>query len=36
MKQKSSYRPTRTESVLAWVFTLGAGVAFVALLLRSL
>ena len=36
LKPKSAYRPTRLESVLAWVFTAGAGVALLVFVLRFL
>ena len=36
LKPKSAYRPTRPETVLAWVFTAAAGVVVAWLVLRDL
>jgi hypothetical protein len=36
LKQKSSYRPTRTERVLAWIVTGASAVAVVAFLVRRI
>jgi hypothetical protein len=36
LKEKSSYRPTRTERVLAWVVTCASALAVVIFLARRL
>ena len=36
LKEKSSYRPTRPETVVAWILTLGAGIAVAWFVLRQL
>jgi hypothetical protein len=36
LKEKSSYRPTRLEAVLAWIFTVAAGIALAWFVLRDL
>jgi len=35
LKEKSSYRPKRHETVLAWVFTVASGAALAWVLLRD-
>jgi len=35
LKPKSAYRPTRTETVLAWVMTSAAGAVVLWLVLRG-
>ena len=35
LKPKSGYRPTRLETVLAWVFTTASGLAVLWLVLRG-
>jgi hypothetical protein len=36
LKEKSSYRPTRTERILAWVVTCASALAVLAFLARRL
>jgi hypothetical protein len=36
LKDKSSYRPTRAERVLAWIVTCASALAFLAFLARRL
>ena len=36
LKEKSSYRPTRAETVLAWIVTAGSAVAVGWFVLRQL
>jgi hypothetical protein len=36
LKEKTSYRPTRREKVLAWIFTIAACAAVGGYLLREL
>ena len=35
LKEKTGYRPTRTETALAWVFTGAAGLVVAAWILRA-
>jgi hypothetical protein len=35
LKEKSAYRPTRVETILAWIVTIAAGVVVAAFLARA-